>query len=270
MIALRHSFKLLSMAEIKRIQLALKRQKKKAAVLKLKQKKSGRSKAGNDKRMFLKLAGVVGLGAVASLFFPKKADALVFGSTPASNVVGVKDSGNTKINPAKEDGNLANIKTSTDPLVAAGAGGYVRQDSTATIAKESGGNLDAIAAQTSKLTFDGSNNLMTAGGGSASVVGLKDAVDTRINPASEDSIIYLRRMVKLMESQAAVDSSNRQRVTVEGATITSGTITTVTTCSTVTSATNLVTIGSWDARQMFADQAHNVYANATRRNLTFS
>src|SRR5881296_2850354 len=30
-------------------------------------------------------------------------------------------------------GNLASIKTNTDPLVAAGAGGYVRQDSTATI-----------------------------------------------------------------------------------------------------------------------------------------
>jgi len=42
-------------------------------------------------------------------------------------------------------GNLATVKTNTDPLVVAAAGGYIRQDSTATIAKESGGNLAIIA-----------------------------------------------------------------------------------------------------------------------------
>lgn len=52
---------------------------------------------------------------------------------------------------AKESGgNLATVKTNTDPLVASGGGGYVRQDSTATIAKESGGNL---AAAKSDLDF---------------------------------------------------------------------------------------------------------------------
>lgn len=54
------------------------------------------------------------------------------------------------------NGSLASIKTNTDPLVTAGAGGYVRQDSTATIAKESGGNLAAsatsLASIDSKLT----------------------------------------------------------------------------------------------------------------------
>ena len=43
------------------------------------------------------------MGAVASLFIPKKAEALIFGSTPASNVVGVKDSTNDPINPATEE-----------------------------------------------------------------------------------------------------------------------------------------------------------------------
>lgn len=43
-------------------------------------------------------------------------------------------------------GNLASVKTNTDPLVAAAAGGYVRQDSTATIAKETGGNLATLAS----------------------------------------------------------------------------------------------------------------------------
>jgi len=48
-------------------------------------------------------------------------------------------------NAAQETGgNLATVKTNTDPLVASGAGGYVRQDSTDTIAKETGGNLADI------------------------------------------------------------------------------------------------------------------------------
>lgn len=41
---------------------------------------------------------------------------------------------------------LASIKTNTDPLVTAGGGGYVRQDSTFTIARETGGNLATVAA----------------------------------------------------------------------------------------------------------------------------
>lgn len=55
-----------------------------------------------------------------------------------SQATGAKqDTGNTS---------LGTIKTNTDPLVVAAAGGYVRQDSTATIAKESGGNLATLAA----------------------------------------------------------------------------------------------------------------------------
>lgn len=55
------------------------------------------------KRLFLKLLGVAGLGFVGSLIFPKKADAYVFGSTPASNTVGIKNSSNARINPATEE-----------------------------------------------------------------------------------------------------------------------------------------------------------------------
>jgi hypothetical protein len=54
---------------------------------------------------------------------------------------------------------LATIVTNSNPFVASGAGGYIRQDSTATIAKESGGNLATLAgaiasnrAQVGRLT----------------------------------------------------------------------------------------------------------------------
>lgn len=57
----------------------------------------------NDRRIFLKALGVAGVGLAASQLIPKKAEALVMGSTPAANVVGVKNSSNTRVNPATED-----------------------------------------------------------------------------------------------------------------------------------------------------------------------
>jgi len=69
------------------------------------------------------------------------------------------DSSGAPINPALESGgNLATVKTNTDPLVASGGGGYVRQDSTGTIAKETGGNLATVKTNTDPL-------VAAAGGG---------------------------------------------------------------------------------------------------------
>jgi len=57
----------------------------------------------DNKRLFLKIAGVAGLGLAASAFLPKGADAYVAGSTPTSNVVGLKNSTNARVNPATEE-----------------------------------------------------------------------------------------------------------------------------------------------------------------------
>lgn len=56
----------------------------------------------SDKRLFLKVLGGAGLGLFATSLFPKKADALVAGGAPTSNVVGIKNASNTRINPATE------------------------------------------------------------------------------------------------------------------------------------------------------------------------
>jgi hypothetical protein len=64
----------------------------------------------SGKRTFLRLAGLIGLGAVASQAFPSQAKAYVLGGGP-TNAVGVKDSSNTRIDPATEGGNLATIAT---------------------------------------------------------------------------------------------------------------------------------------------------------------
>ncbi len=50
------------------------------------------------------------------------------------------------------DGDTGTIKTNTDTLVIVGGGGYIRQDSNDTIAKETGGNLAAAASDLNELT----------------------------------------------------------------------------------------------------------------------
>lgn len=92
----------------------------------------------------MKVTGV-GSGAVAidiSTSVPIDVNPISGASTSA-----LQTTGNTS---------LGTIKTNTDPLVASGAGAYVRQDSNATIAKETGGNLAAtatsVASIDSKLT----------------------------------------------------------------------------------------------------------------------
>jgi hypothetical protein len=63
-----------------------------------------------NKRMFLKALGIAGVGLAASQLLPKKAEALVMGSTPSSSVVGVKNSSNQRVNPATDE-SLLSLKT---------------------------------------------------------------------------------------------------------------------------------------------------------------
>ena len=73
-----------------------------------------------DKRIFLKMAGIAGLSLSASLLFPKKAHALIMGSSPTTGVVGVKDSTNVRINPATEE-TLDEVLKTTDLTFDGGA-----------------------------------------------------------------------------------------------------------------------------------------------------
>lgn len=65
-----------------------------------------------NKRTFLKVAGVAGAGIIASQLLPKKADALIIGSSPTTGVVGVKNAANTRINPATQETVSSLLKTS--------------------------------------------------------------------------------------------------------------------------------------------------------------
>ena len=96
----------------------------------------------------------------------------------------------------------------------------------------------------------------------------------------DDQITLLRRIVKLMESQAATDPQQRQRVVIDttptvilGAGTASignvNAVTSVTTVTTVTSITNLAGQFGWN-QQILSDPARISYNTGIRQQLTFS
>jgi hypothetical protein len=85
-----------------------------------------------------------------------------------------------------------------------------------------------------------------------------NASGVTINPATDETVLLLRRMVKLMEPLAVQDAQQRQRVFVES-------ITTVT----VGNVSNISALGGVDPRFQFIDQARNAFANGIRQNLTY-
>jgi hypothetical protein len=214
------------------------------------QPKSDLSPITDDKkRTFLKVAGVAGAGLIASQLVPKKADALILGSTPSSSVVGVKDAGNTRINPAKEDGNLATIKTNTDTLTASGAGGYIRQDSTATIAKETGGNLATLAAK----DFATQATLQTV------------AKDVTI----QDLYNQLSLVLDKLEFGAITDKSKTLLVQLDPKLTSTTAVATVATVTTVSNMTNQVRIGDVQAQRVVEAQLDTAFNIGIVNHVTF-
>jgi hypothetical protein len=77
--------------------------------------------------------------------------------------------------------------------------------------------------------------------------------------ATDESLILLRRIVKLLESNAVVDSANRQKVIVEGSANINGTI----------AVGNISTMAGY-GQQQYIDIARNAYANGIRSKLDFT
>ena len=96
----------------------------------------------------------------------------------------------------------------------------------------------------------------------------------RTAPGSiDDQLALLRRIAKVLESTAACDPQQRQRITLDAITgsltlAAVTTVTTVTTVSTVTSVTNIAGLLGWN-QQAFADPARTAYNTGIRRHITF-
>lgn len=91
-----------------------------------------------------------------------------------------------------------------------------------------------------------------------------------MNPVQDETIILLRRLVKLLESNAVVDANNRQRVAVETlpavSIASSQTLATVSTVSTISA----ISTQPVDQRYQIIDAARLTYNEGIRSHLTFS
>lgn len=103
---------------------------------------------------------------------------------------------------------------------------------------------------------------------------------TAVNPAQDETIILLRRIAKLLESNAVTDANQRQRVIVEQATAANLLVTANTTAVASTVNMGQVVVGYGpqaavaaniiDSRFQLIDIARNSYANGIRSRLTWS
>jgi hypothetical protein len=125
-------------------------------------------------------------------------------------------------------------------------------------------NIDGVLYQRIKPTFGDD--------GSAIDVSNKNPLPTE-SATTVNLLVMLNRLVKLLESNAVVDSAQRQRITIDAGTLpavtTVSTVTTVTTVSTVTTANNLVAVAGMD-REQYINIAKQTYANSIRQNLIFT
>ena len=114
-------------------------------------------------------------------------------------------------------------------------------------------------------------------------VELKDSTGTTINPVQDETVILLRKIVKLLEASTVVDSQQRQRVAVDsitaasggtslGVAVTNGGNTPVATPP--VGAGTIYAQGVWempvDQRWRIAENARMVFATSIRSNLVWS
>ena len=87
-----------------------------------------------------------------------------------------------------------------------------------------------------------------------------NASGTTINPATDETILLLRRMVQLLTPIATQDAQQRQRVNVEA----------IANISTVTTVSNIGLLAGIDPRFQFIDNDRIAFASGIRQNLNFS
>ena len=244
MLPIKYSFRLMSRKKIK-----ARKQEKSAQSL-----EASSAVKNIDKRAFLRFAGLVGLGVAAAGLIPKKASALVFGSTPASSHIGIKDTSNNPINPATE-GTLQLVNTSISSVLA-------DEDSIKT-------NTASIVTNTANIPAKGqaqmSASMPVTIASNQTPIPISGSMtfdpSSKMTVDAADSLFFLRKIVKQLEPLTVVDGANRQRITIDSSG--AGTLT-------VTLSSNTVTTVAGQGMQMYQDVARNTYANGIRNNLNFS
>ena len=136
-------------------------------------------------------------------------------------------------------------------------------------------NIEGLAAQsdiTSQKEYLFSHNgALDVNETVSSIVG--SGIATEATLADMNSTAYwMKRVYNILQSNAVVDTANRQRIVIDslpGAAVT----TTIPISGSVTAtvaSTTITQIGGIDPRFQYIDAARNAYANGIRQNLTFS
>lgn len=82
---------------------------------------------------------------------------------------------------------------------------------------------------------------------------VEDSTGAVINPATDEGVILLRRLVQMLAPIATQDINQRQRIVIEG----------------THNVNNVQLLGGIDFRYEAMDIARNTFANGIRQNLTF-
>lgn len=137
--------------------------------------------------------------------------------------------------------------------------------------------LDSTLQDTNTAIADVETSVDAA---TAAIVAVEAAVDSAATDTTasidlmSEQVILLRKLLKLMESQATVDGLTRQRVTVDALTagLTLGTVSSVTGVTTVTTLGTATTVNQFagvDLRFQWMENARIAYNTGIRSKLTY-
>jgi hypothetical protein len=210
-------------------------------------------------------AHVSGDPGVQSLAVRNDSDTSLAGTTGDYTPLQVDANGYLKVN-IKAGAGSGGTASTDDAAFTAGSGsgtpimGFVTSDPV-----DSGdvGVIGMLANRQVKVTlFDSAGSEVSVG-----------SSPTSTGPSTTDNLlVMLMRIVKLLESNAIVDPQQRQRISVDSFVATVPTVSTVTTCSTVTTVNTVAaqtTLAGMD-REMHINAAKQTYSDSIRSRLTFA
>jgi hypothetical protein len=210
-------------------------------------------------------AHVSGDPGIQSLAVRNDADTSLAGTTGDYTPLQVDANGYLKVN-IKAGAGSGGTASTDDAAFTAGSGsgtpmmGFVTSDPV-----DSGdvGVIGMLANRQVKVTLYDSAGSEVSVGSSPTSSGTS---------TTDNLLVMLMRIVKLLESNAVVDQQQRQRISVDSFIATVPTVSSVTTCSTVTSVSNVAAqtaLAGMD-REMYINAAKQTYCQSIRSRLVIS
>ncbi len=206
----------------------------------------------DKKRLFLKTLGIVGAGALVFSLLPKKVRAVSFGGVSTASKVKLKNSGGAQVDPATNT-TLATVKTNFDSLHTKDADIITNT-----------ANVIANTANLPTLTHYGSMAgslpvVISDGQPTIPVSGTGRFTPAKLSAVDNNSLWYLRKVMKRLEPLNTVGTGQRQRLAVDGCTD-------MTFVNTGSATASVAGIGL----PMYRDIARNAFANGIRKKLLFN